>query len=740
MTKNAYLRSAWNQLDFAIVCVSILVLAAESIPELRPLRTLRIFRVLRPLRLISRIEGMKLIVSSLVKALPAVGNVFLVVLAVQSVFAILGMQLFMGTLASCTDPNILTREDCHETVRRALRGGSSGGGEFNGEQSTRWANPPLGSFDSFGEAMRLLFIMGSGDEWEAPMFMTMAATSPGHAPVRNDYSPAAFFSIAWMFIGSFFALNLFVGVICDSFDRIKKESDGQSATMTQEQQQWVKTMQALAKQQPTKGRRVPSNICQRLLYDIMTSQAFDAVITVVIVANIGLMACNFWQIEKQPFAQSAFNLGMRVFTNIYYGEFVLKVLALGPMSYFADGWNRFDFFLVATAGVDDFLAVDVAAVVPLPPFLLRVLRVFRILRILRLLKSARGLRDLIVTTILSFPSLLNVSSLLSLVVFIYAVLGVHLFTFLTHQENIDDGRNFDTVANACLLLFQALTGDAWSGLMTDAMLSAETGLCEVAAGSCGSAIAIPYFVSFELIGSFVLLNLVVAVILENFSSLGSLNPDLVSPADVEAFKESWVEFDPDADNYIPASDLPELVLCLPPPMGLKGIGDERAAIKLCLKLSMTQYEGRVAFQEVLNALTRRPFLEKGDIDANALNALETPAAPPPPPLPLSLKDAVVKPSGAGAFAKAMPSVRRVFALQVIAKHAAAVTALRRRAEGTIMGQGTPRTIAKKAVGVASSTRAMAMRAAGAVANSQPSSCRVLRSNARVRRSSNPLQA
>eukprot|EP00966_Prymnesium_polylepis_P081939 1897836-Prymnesium_polylepis.1 len=50
-----------------------------------------------------------------------------------------------------------------------------------------------------------------------------------------------------MFIGSFFALNLFVGVVVDNFNRIRAEQDG-SATMTSEQQQWVDTMQALMNQ------------------------------------------------------------------------------------------------------------------------------------------------------------------------------------------------------------------------------------------------------------------------------------------------------------------------------------------------------------------------------------------------------------------------------------------------------------------------------------------------------------
>ena len=129
------------------------------------------------------------------------------------------------------------------------------------------------------------------------MWMTMAATEVGSAPVRNDYSWAALYSIAWMFIGSFFALNLFVGVICDSFDKIKKEEDGRSATMTQEQQQWVDTMREAARQRPARGFHPPSFGPRRWLFDVVTSSAWDALITAIIVINVLLMACDYWRIE-----------------------------------------------------------------------------------------------------------------------------------------------------------------------------------------------------------------------------------------------------------------------------------------------------------------------------------------------------------------------------------------------------------------------------------------------------------
>lgn len=208
----AYLKSGWNRLDLLIVLTSALVIAAETVPQLQPLKGFRVLRVLRPLRLISRSPGMKMIVDSLVRALPDVSNVFLVVLALQATFAILGMQLWMGTFGECTQPSLLTREECE---RAAGRWGTGEVGHYRALEPTgeriRWTTPGFGSFDSFGDAMKLLYIMGTGDEWEAPMYSMMAATSPGAAPVRNDYSPALIFGISWMFLGAFFAIELFVG-------------------------------------------------------------------------------------------------------------------------------------------------------------------------------------------------------------------------------------------------------------------------------------------------------------------------------------------------------------------------------------------------------------------------------------------------------------------------------------------------------------------------------------------------
>ena len=427
-----------------------------------------------------------------------------------------------------------------------------------------------------------------------------------------------------------------------------------------------------------------------------TTQVFIMAFIIFIVA---VMACDFWGIEQEPTDYFLYSRALSFSAYFFYAECVIKIFALGPEGYFGDNWSRFDFFLVCTTVVDQFAAELLAQILPIPPMLLRVLRVFRVLRILRLLKGAKDLRNLIVTLIYSFPSLVNVCGVLMLITFMYSVLGVDLFTFVVHRENIDDNRNFMDIGHAALLLFQCLTNDAWSGLMADALIEAHTGECSNEAGNCGSWVAIPYFISFQVIGSFVFLNLVVAIILENFTSLGHINPDLVTRDDVERFKEVWALFDPDADNYMPARQLPALCQKLSQPLGFRG-RPKGHAVRACVNLKLDVHptpegEGMVAFTEVLDALIAYNFKQHGGVDvtdgdfvAKVSNmGVVRPASPPVPSRspPPSLVEEL---TAAERLAMGMSGldVAQTFALQTIAKY---IAKLKKRVKEKASAPGAP---------------------------------------------------
>ena len=78
-------------------------------------------------------------------------------------------------------------------------------------------------------------------------------------------------------------------------------------------------------------QRPPQNSAFRLLlYRVITSNVFDGIITAVIIANVGVMACDYWGIEDNPAHIVPYNTCMTIFSYIYYVEFVFKFTGLGP--------------------------------------------------------------------------------------------------------------------------------------------------------------------------------------------------------------------------------------------------------------------------------------------------------------------------------------------------------------------------------------------------------------------------
>ena len=717
-----YMANPWNRLDFLIVSTSLLSLLAILVPALGFLKQLRILRVARPLRLLMRDPGMRIVVETIFKTLPAVFNILSICFALMVVFAIIGMRLFSGTFGSCSAPEITSRDLCNPAGKAALEAaghGSSAGGahgsladahgsmdnaasyaftvvaspppvpvadesaapideldeeedddyhkELEGEKGAArrrrmqawdrsgrqlkgaggggggkadgvvvWENPPSGNFDNFGNSMLALFVMTTGDNMPDIMFAGMDSIGVDIPPERHDISLGVIYFIAWILVGSFMALNLFVGVIVDNFSKLRAEASG-SALLTEEQKLWVammkesKTSTAMRVPKPptTTGRLMRFLNPYRLpVYHLVRSKGFDASIMLVIICNVLVLACDYHGIENKPEQIDLLHNITQYLSLCYYAEFGLKMWGFGPNGYFNNDWCRFEFALLMCA-IPERLATH--GMVSVPPMIFRVVRLTKILRMVRLLQGAKDLRELLQTLAISVPALVNVCSLLVLMMFIYAVLGVTLFTYVKLGDAVNKNANFITFSGAMLLLFQALTGDSWSAIMRDLMVGPDDG-CNpnMVPTDCGTGIALPYFLSYMLISNFVCLNLIVAVVIENFGNLKNArlekekNPDgIVSSDNIEDYRERWAEFDPEADGFVRRDDFPKLISQLVPPLGLKRVPGEseleryRRACEMCLELkTMREYptepkgyykQGTVAFQESLDCLVSRAF-------------------------------------------------------------------------------------------------------------------------------------
>ncbi len=109
---DTYLKDNWNILDFIIVLSAIItwILTAFTTLDLTFMRGFRALRALRPLRIISKDEHMKTVINSLLKAIPNLFNVSVIYMFTMLVFAILGVQLFSGTMSYCSDSTISLKD------------------------------------------------------------------------------------------------------------------------------------------------------------------------------------------------------------------------------------------------------------------------------------------------------------------------------------------------------------------------------------------------------------------------------------------------------------------------------------------------------------------------------------------------------------------------------------------------------------------------------------------------------
>jgi hypothetical protein len=219
--------------------------------------------------------------------------------------------------------------------------------------------------------------------------------------------------------------------------------------------------------------RVPESGFRRFLYRIVTSKYMDNFIMSIIILNMITMAMSY---EGSGNAyNSALDTMNLIFTAIFISECIMKLIANGIQGYFYFGWNRFDFFVVASSIVDICITNTTNARSSfLKSFqIIRVLRVLRVTRVLRLVKSLKGLEKLLQTLNWSMTALSNVFILMFLVFCIFAIMGCYLYDGIKYNDYKDYFRvyneffNLDAFYNAFLLCFRCVTGENWHVIMME---------------------------------------------------------------------------------------------------------------------------------------------------------------------------------------------------------------------------------------------------------------------------------
>uniref|UniRef100_A0A668AXG2 Sodium channel protein n=1 Tax=Myripristis murdjan TaxID=586833 RepID=A0A668AXG2_9TELE len=602
-----YFTNAWCWLDFLIVDVSLVSLVANAIgyADLGPIKSLRTLRALRPLRALSRFEGMRVVVNALLGAIPSIFNVLLVCLIFWLIFSIMGVNLFAGKYYKCVNATTDESFSMYEVNNKSecLAMGNS----------SRWKNVKV-NFDNVGAGYLALLQVATFKGWMDIMYAAVDSRTKEEQPEYEINRYMYLYFVIFIIFGSFFTLNLFIGVIIDNFNQQKKKIS-QDIFMTEEQKKYYNAMKKLGSKKPQKPIPRPANKIQGLVFDFTTKQAFDIVIMVLICLNmVTMMVETDDQTEEKNIILYRINV---VFIVIFTGECVLKMISLRHY-FFTIGWNVFDFIVVILSIIGMFLS-ELIEKYFVSPTLFRVIRLARIGRILRLIKGAKGIRTLLFALMMSLPALFNIGLLLFLVMFIFAIFGMSNFAYVKKEDGIDDLFNFETFGNSMICLFQITTSAGWDGLLAPLLNNMNNSDCKndtehpgsSVKGDCGNpSVGIVFFVSYIIICFLIVVNMYIAVILENFSVATEESAEPLSEDDFEMFYEVWEKFDPQATQFMEYKMLSDFADALSAPLR---IAKPNKVQLISMDLPMVSGE-RIHCLDILFAFTKRVLGEDGEMD------------------------------------------------------------------------------------------------------------------------------
>ncbi|XP_072419603.1 voltage-dependent L-type calcium channel subunit alpha-1S-like isoform X3 [Chiloscyllium punctatum] len=611
--KGSFCRNYFNILDLLVVSVSLISFGIQS-SAISVVKILRVLRVLRPLRAINRAKGLKHVVQCVFVAIKTIGNIVIVTTLLQFVFACLGVQLFKGKLYSCTDPSKMTEEDCK--------------GQFIvysepdqlSVQERMWVNSDF-NFDNVLLAMMALFTVSTFEGWPQLLYKAIDSHTEDMGPIYNYRVGISIFFIIYIILIAFFMMNIFVGFVIVTFQE-QGEAEYKNCELDKNQRQCV---QYALKARPLM-RYIPKNKYQYKVWYVVTSSYFEYLMFALILLNTVCLAMQHYE-QSEEMNQLSDTLNV-VFTGLFALEMVFKLCAFKAKGYFGDPWNVFDFLIVIGSIIDVILSevntalassgglyclssrCDSSESEDTSRISISFFRLFRVMRLVKLLSRGEGVRTLLWTFIKSFQALPYVALLIVMLFFIYAVIGMQVFGKIANVDGaqINRNNNFQTFPQAVLLLFRCATGEAWQEIM----LACRPGkLCDPESDyepgeeyTCGTNFAIFYFISFYMLCAFLIINLFVAVIMDNFDYL-TRDWSILGPHHLDEFKRIWAEYDPEAKGRIKHLDVVTLLRRIQPPLGFGKFCPHRVACKRLVSMNMPMNsDGTVTFNATLFALVR----------------------------------------------------------------------------------------------------------------------------------------
>uniref|UniRef100_A0A8C7GQ18 Voltage-dependent calcium channel type A subunit alpha-1 n=1 Tax=Oncorhynchus kisutch TaxID=8019 RepID=A0A8C7GQ18_ONCKI len=609
----SYFRDLWNILDFIVVVGALFAFALTNNKgrDIKTIKSLRVLRVLRPLKTIKRLPKLKAVFDCVVTSLKNVFNILIVYKLFMFIFAVIAVQLFKGKFFYCTDSSMDTEKECQGYYIDYAR-------DKKEVKKREWKRHEF-HYDNVCWALLTLFTVSTGEGWPQVLQHSVDVTEEDRGPSRGNRMEMSIFYVVYFVVFPFFFVNIFVALIIITF---QEQGDKMMEECSLEKNERACIDFTISAKPLTCYMPQNRQTFQYRLWHFVVSPSFEYTVLVMIALNTVVL------MMKYNSAPAAYDTVLKhlntAFTVLFSLECILKIMAFGFVNYFRDTWNIFDFITVLGS---------ITEIISINTFNMSFLKLFRAARLIKLLRQGYTIRILLWTFVQSFKALPYVCLLIAMLFFIYAIIGMQVFgnIKLNDENHINQHNNFKTFSGALMLLFRSATGESWQEIMLSCLGGQE---CEPDSsmapmtmspdheGGCGTDFAYCYFVSFIFFSSFLMLNLFVAVIMDNFEYL-TRDSSILGPHHLDEFVRVWGEYDRAACGRIHYTAMYEMLTHMSPPLGLGKKCPRGMAYKRLVLMNMPVDEDMsVHFTSTLMSLIRTALeikIARGGEDRVALD-------------------------------------------------------------------------------------------------------------------------
>ena len=332
----------------------------------------------------------------------------------------------------------------------------------------------------------------------------MDATEFNKAPKQNHFPEASMFFIIYLLLGGLFVMNLFIGFVVDGFNANKGATDTEII--------YGRFRRQLKSTAPFYDTFLPpQNFVSSTMRAIVMNRFFQLFSTCCLITNLGFMLSDYADSAGTEYAKMQ-DLQNYIFFWELVAEVAMGIIAFGIGGLYNDLWRLFD-LVVCLATSLGYISQSES--------LSSFARVFRLARVIRLAIRFKQIKVIIETLMTTLPQLGNVIILIALIYSMCAVLGVQLFATTKNGFRLGPTANFQNFPSGIKTIWQIVTGDEWMILLADCGVQAPYCTMEVpgkAWNDCGSyAVSFIFYVFVKIVCEFIMLNLFIGLILDNFS-------------------------------------------------------------------------------------------------------------------------------------------------------------------------------------------------------------------------------